>query len=109
MTEELDMGFTRHLAEQKEYLKHPESDTEFNKPRVMSKEETLNFMRRERLFDYYGIVGFDCDGHDYVTKDDAIAVDCILYDKPVPADVEERLLQRKKDRILNNDYNRIEK
>lgn len=75
----------------------------------MSKEETLRFMRREQLFDYYGIVGFDCDGYGYTTKDDAIAIDCILYDKPVPKDVEERLLQRKKDKILNNKYSEIKK
>ena len=103
------MGFTRHLAEQKEYLKHPESDIEFSKPMAMSKEETLDFMRREQLFDYYGIAGFDCDGQEYATSDDAVAVDCILGNKPVPPDVEQRLLQRKKDRILNNTYDRVKK
>ena len=107
--EELNMGFTRHLAEQKEYLKNPEQDKEFNKPRIMSKEETLSFMRREQLFDYYEIAGFNCDGHEYATSDDAVAVDCILNNKPVPKDVEDRLLQRKKDRILNNQYSEIKK
>lgn len=102
------MGFTRHLAEQREYFKHPDTDdAKYNKIIIMSKEELQDQIRRVKLFDYYGLKGLDCDGFGKISADENIAMECILLNKPVPADVEARLLQRKKDRILNNDYSRI--
>lgn len=105
-----NMGFIEHLAEQEEYLKHPDPDDEkYNKIIIQSKEEIQSQVRQAELFDYYGIHIFDCDGFGSISDDENIAMKCILDNKPVPADVEARLLQRKKDRILNSDYNRIEK
>lgn len=104
------MGFIEHLAEQEEYLKHPDPDDEkYNKIIIQSKEDIQSQVRQVELLDYYDIHIFDCDGYGRITADENIAVKCILCNKPVPKDVEERLLQRKKDRILNNDYNRIKK
>ena len=103
-----NMGFIEHLAEQEEYLKHPDPDDEkYNKIIIPSKEDIQDQMRWIKLFEYYGLKGLDCDGFGKISADENIAMECILLNKPVPADVEARLLQRKKDRILNNDYSRI--
>ena len=104
------MGFIEHLAEQKEYLKHPDSDDEkYNKVIIPSKAELQDQIRRVKLFEYYSLKGLDCDGFGRISDDENIAMKCILHNKPVPKDVEERLLQRKKDRILNNEYSGIKK
>lgn len=104
------MGFTRHLAEQREYFKHPDTDdAKYTRVMIQSKEDLQDQIRWIKLFEYYGLKGLNCDGFGSVSDDENVAVKCILDNKPVPADVEARLLQRKKDRILNNDYNRIEK
>lgn len=105
-----NMGFIEHLAEQEEYLKHPDpDDAKYSKIIIPSKAELQDQIRWIKLFEYYGLKGLNCDGFGSVSDDENVAVKCILHNKPVPADVEARLLQRKKDRILNNDYNRIEK
>ena len=102
------MGFTRHLAEQREYFKHPDTDDEkYNKIIIPSKAELQDQIRRVKLFEYYGLKGLDCDGFGRISDDENIAMKCILNNKPVPKDVEERLLQRKKDRILNGNYNKV--
>lgn len=57
----------------------------------------------------YGIpqVGFDTDiAYD---ADDIEAIKYISMGKPLTSDLEQRLLQRKKDRILNNKYSEIKK
>lgn len=105
-----NMGFTRHLAEQEEYLKHPDTDdAKYNKIIIPSKEDLQDQIRRVKLFEYYGLKGLDCDGFGRISDDENIAMKCILDNKQVPADIEERLLQRKKDRILNNEYSEIKK
>lgn len=95
-----NMGFIEHLAEQEEYLKHPDPDDEkYSKIIIQSKEEIQSQVRQAELFDYYGIHIFDCDGYGRITADENIAVKCILDDKQVPSDVEQRLLKQKKDNL----------
>ena len=104
------MGFTRHLAEQREYFKHPDTDdAKYNKVTIPSREDLQDQIRWIKLFEYYGLKGLDCDGFGSISDDENIAAKCILHNKPVPKDVEQRLLQRKKDRILNNEYSGIKK
>lgn len=95
------MGFIEHLAEQEEYLKHPDPDDEkYNKIIIPSKEEIQRQARQVELLDYYGIHIFDCDGYGRITADENTTIECILHDKPVPSDIEQRLLQQKKDNIM---------
>lgn len=104
------MGFTRHLAEQREYFKHPDTDdAKYTRVMIQSKEDLQDQIRWIKLFEYYGLKGLNCDGFGSVSDDENVAVKCILHNKPVPADVEARLLQRKKNRILNNEYSEIKK
>lgn len=103
------MGFTRHLTETKQLVKNGMQGDSVGKPEKMTLQaKTVRKMQQE-IEEYYGIpqVGFDTDiAYD---ADDIEATKYISMGKPLPSDLEQRLLQRKKDRILNNEYSGIKK
>ena len=103
------MGFTRHLAETKQLVKTNRQGNSVGRPEKLSLN-TMAFRKiQQETMEYYGIpqVGYDTDiAYD---ADDIEATKYISMGKQLPYDLEQRLLQRKKDRILNNKYDRIKK
>lgn len=103
------MGFIEHLAETKQLVKNNMQGDSVGKPEKMTLQAKTVRKIQQEIEEYYGIpqVGFDTDiAYD---ADDIEAIKCISIGKQLPSDLEQRLLQRKKDRILNNQYSEIKK
>ena len=104
-----NMGFTRHLAETKQLVKNGMQGDSVGKPEKMTLQAKTVRKIQQEIEEYYGIpqVGFDTDIK--YDADDIEAIKYISMGKQLPVDLEQRLLQRKKDRILNNKYSEIKK